>query len=163
MISYFRLILQNVTNIINRMLYKVRVLETNVSAFSQRAAILALMGKLMKVMLCTVNIMKICTYGVMEWRLNSGSVFFFWIVDGYRFAEQFAYVVLYWMPSWERSYRWYCMYTFFLFGLHVALQIIIKNSSQWIITQWSFNNFLQWIIKKYFKHFLVELIPILSF
>ena len=89
--------------------------------------------------------------------------FFFWIVDGYRFAEQFAYVVLYLMPSWERSYRWYCMYTFFLFGLHVALQIIIKNSSQWIITQWSFNNFLQWIIKKYFKHFLVELIPILSF
>ena len=82
MISYFRLILQNVTNIINRMLYKVRVLETNVSAFSQRAAILALMGKLMKVMLCTVNIMKICTYGVMEWGLNSGSVFFFELLMG---------------------------------------------------------------------------------
>ena len=58
------------------MLNKVRILKTNVSAFSQRAAILALTGKLMKVMLCTVNIMKICTYGVMEWGLSSGSGFF---------------------------------------------------------------------------------------
>ena len=30
-------------------------------------------------------------------------------------------------------------------------------------TPWSFNKFLQQIMKKYFKLFLVELIPILSF
>ena len=80
--------------------YKARILETNVSAFSRRAAILTLMGKL-TVMLSwslrvrtttelhgcgvwkrlllkasTVNVMKICTCRVMEWGLNSGSVLF---------------------------------------------------------------------------------------
>ena len=42
-------------------------------------------------------------------------------------------------------------------------QIAMKNSSQRVNTQRSFNKFLQQIIKKYFKLCLVELIPISSF